>query len=284
MTLLNLNQQGKVLKKLRVVSRNYGCLAAVLFIVGLSCNPLNTCFAQSAAQPRWMGSTTTKVKPEKRAEFEGYLKHLVAAYRKAGTLWFLTLETFAGDITEYTTVVPIMKFGDLDGPNVVIKILGEAGWARLSRNMARCYTAQTRQYATPQTELEINHTDASLGSYWVETRTLVAPGRLGDYLNWLRSEYRPALEKAGVARFQVFQPIFGARAGEVVTMRMLRNLAEIDGGSVLSRALGDEAVRAIVAKSITLVSSSSARIVQMRTDLSYLAPNGVSTKSQIPMD
>jgi hypothetical protein len=209
MALPNLNQQRTVLKKLRIVSWNYECLAAVvLFMVGLSGNSLNTCFAQSAAQPRWTGSTTTKVKPEMRRKFEGYLKHLVTAYRKAGTLWFLTFETFAGDITEYTTVVPIMKFGDLDGPNVVTKVLGEAGWARLSRNMAHCYTAQTRQYATPQTELEIDHTDVPMGSYWVETRMWVAPGRLGDYLNWLKSDYRPALEKAGVARFQVFQPIF----------------------------------------------------------------------------
>jgi hypothetical protein len=208
-----------------------------------------------------------------RQEFEGYLKQLIAAYKKAGTLWFLTLETFAGDTTEYTTVVPVMRFRDLDDPSVVTKVLGEAGWERLSRRIARCYTAQSRQYATPHTELEIDNADVPTGMYWVETSTLVAPGKMGDYLNWLKNDYRPALEKAGVARFLVSQPIFGAVAGEIVTRRMLKNLAEIDGGAVLSRALSDEQARAIAAKSVALVSSSNTRIVRMRTDLSY---SGVS--------
>ena|SRR6266478_6004522 len=59
--------------------------------------------------------------------------------------------------------------------------------------------------------------------------------------------------------------------GEIVTTRMLKNLAEIDGGAVLSRALNDEEARAIAAKSVALVSSSSTRIVRVRTDLSYSA-------------
>jgi hypothetical protein len=227
------------------------------------------CFAQSDVQPRWTDSTTTKVKPEMRQEFEGYLKQLMAAYEKAGTPWFLTLENLAGDTTEYTTVVPVMKFGDLDGPSVVVRVLGEVGSEHLSRNIARCYTAQTRQYATPRTELEINKHDVPMGIYWVETSTLAAPGRMGDYLNWLQNEYRPALEKAGVAHFQVSQPIFGAVAGEIVTTRMLKNLAEIDGGPVLSKALDEEGARAVNAKSVPLVSSSNTRIVRVRTDLSY---------------
>jgi hypothetical protein len=246
-------------------------LSMTVLVASIFASFANVCFSQSGVQPRWMVSTTTKVKPEMRQEFEGYLKQLMAAHKKAETLSFLTLETFAGDTTEYTTVVPVMKFGDLDGPSIVIKVLGEARWERLSRNLARCYTAQTRQYATPQTELEINKTDVPMGIYWVETSTLVAPGKMGDYLNWLKHDYRPALEKAGVAHFQVSQPIFGAAAGEIVTTRMLKNLAEIDGGPVLSKALNDEEARAIAAKSVALGSSSKTKIVRVRTELSYSA-------------
>jgi hypothetical protein len=208
-----------------------------------------------------------------RLEFEGYLKQLVAAYKKAGTRWVLTLETFAGDKTEYTTVAPVMKFGDLDGPSLFASILGEAGWQRLSRKMARCYTAQSCEYSTPHTEIEIDHPDKPLGEYWVETRTQVAGGKMIEYLNWLKSDYRPALEQAGVARFRVSQPVFGAVTGEIVTMRMLENLSEIDGGTVLSRALTDEQVRAIAGKSVPLVNSSNTRIVRTRADLSYSSSN-----------
>jgi len=240
---------------------------ATVFVAGFA----STGFGQGPAEPAWTDSTTTKVIPGMRREFEGNLKQLVAAYKKAGVPWFVTFETFAGNTTEYTTVVPVMKFGDLDGPSVVLRAMGEAGWERLSRNMARCYTVQTRQYATPNTALEINKTDVPMGMYWVETTTLVAPGRLGDYLNWLQNDYRPALEKAGVAHFRVSQPIFGAAAGEIVTRRMLKNLGEIDEGPVLSRALNEEDARAVAAKAASLVSSSNTRIVRVRTDLSYSA-------------
>jgi hypothetical protein len=258
-------------RKIQLVLSKRAFLSATALVAGFCANFFNACFAQSDVLPRWTGSTTTKVKPEMRQEFEGYLKQLIAAYKKAGTPWFLTLETFAGDTTEYTTVVPVMKFADLDGASIVAKVLGEAGWERLSRKIARCYTAQSCQYGTPHTDLEINNPDVPLGIYWVETHTLVAPGKMGDYLNWLKNDYRPALEKAGVARFQVSQPIFGAVAGEIVTMRMLKSLTEIDGGAVLSRALSDEQAHAIAAKSVALVSSSNTRIVRMRTDLSYSA-------------
>jgi hypothetical protein len=231
------------------------------------------CLAQSVAnlQPQWTESTTTRVKPEAVEEFESWLKQLSAAYKKAGTRWFLTFETFAGDTTEYTTVVPVMKFGDLDGPPVGLKVLGTAEWKRLSRGMARCYMAQTRRYATPHNELEINKPGAPRGSYWVETSMLIVPGKAGDYLDWLANAYRPALEKAGVARFQVSQPVFGAPSGEIVITRMLSNLAEIDQGTVLSRALSDEESHAVAAKSVPLVISSRTRILRLRTDLSYTA-------------
>jgi hypothetical protein len=103
---------------------------------------------------------------------------------------------------------------------------------------------------------------------------------MGDYLTWLRNDYRPALEKAGVSRFQVAQPIFGAAAGEIVTMRMLRNLSEIDGGSVLSHALSDAEARVLVAKATPLVSSSHTRIIRMRAELSFAAP-GLPAKNQL---
>jgi hypothetical protein len=240
-------------------------LSSAVLVAGVSA----VCFSQTDAQPGWNCSTTTRVKPEMRREFETSLKQIMAAYKKAGIPWFLTLQNLAGDTTEYTTVVPVMKFGDLDGPPVGLKVLGEQGWEKLSRKLDRCYTAQTRQYALRHPGLEINKVDVPMGVYWLETRTLVAQGRMDDYLTWLGNDYRPALEKAGVARFVVSRPIFGGEGGEVVSSRMLKNLAEIDGGPVLTKALGEAGARAVNARSVPLVRSSTTRIVLVRTDLTY---------------
>ena len=104
---------------------------------------------------------------------------------------------------------------------------------------------------------------------------------MGEYLNWLKNDYRPALEKAGVAHFQVSRPIFGAAAGEIVTTRMLKNLAEIDGGPILSKALTQEQANAVNAKSVALVSSSTTSIVRVRTELSY--PASSTTAHGMPL-
>lgn len=245
------------------------CLSAAILIAAA----LAVCFAQNNAQPRWTCSTTTKVKPEMQREFEDYLKQIMGAYKKAGIPWFVTTQNVAGDTTEYTTVVPVMKLGDLDGPSVLVKVLGEKASGNLSRKIARCYTSQTRQYATPLTALEINKADVPMGIYWMQTSILVAQGKMDDYLNWLQNDYRSALEEAGVAHFLVSRPIFGVMGGEVVSMRMLKNLAEIDEGPVVTRALGVERARAANAKSAALVLSSTTKIVRVRTDLTYSPGN-----------
>ena len=241
-------------------------LTSVVLAAGLS----TVWFSPAYAQPAWTASTATKVRPERRQEFEASLKQIMAAYKRAGIPWFLTLQNFAGDTTEYTTVVPVMKFGDLDGPPVVEKVLGEQGWGKLSRKIDRCYSTQTRQYAARLPDLEINKGDVPMGVYWLETRTLVAQGRMDDYLTWLRNDYLPALEKAGVPHFFVSRPIFGGEGGEVVSSRVLKNLAEIDDGPVLTKALGEEGARTANARSFPLVRSSTTRIVQVRSDLTYL--------------
>jgi len=252
-----------------LIRANSRLLAAVIIAVAFSTGSL----AQSSEQPGWINITTTKVKPEMRAQFEGYLKQVMAAYKKGGTPWLFTLETIAGDTTEYTTLVPVMKFADLDEPPAPAGVLGQERWESLSRKIARCYSTQTRQYATPLTAFEINKAGAPVGFYWVETKSQVVQEKMDAYLDWLKDDYRPALEKAGVARFRASIIVFGAAGGEIVSMRMLKNLAEIDGGSILTRALGSDGARAVSAKAATLVIGTSTRILRLRSDLTYLQSN-----------
>ncbi len=93
--------------------------------------------------------------------------------------------------------------------------------------------------------------------------------KMDDYLTWVADEYRPVLDQAGVAGFKVSIAVFGSASGEVVSMRMLKNLAEVDGGSILTRALGAERARTVSARGAALVVDTSTRILRVRGDLSY---------------
>lgn len=243
------------------------CHPRWLLVVILTVNCVS--FAQTAAQPAWTDITTTHVKPAMRAKYEKYLKREMAAYRKAGTPWFLTLQTFAGDTTEYTTIVPVMKFADLDRPAIPARVLGPNRWRVLAKKIARCYSSQIVVYATPLTALRISGKEQPSGLYWLETRSQPVSGKTNAYISWLRDEYRPAIEKAGVLGFNASIAVFGTAGGEIVSMRMLKNLGEIDDGSVLTRALGPDQARAVSAEGSKLVRSTSTRILHLQTDLSY---------------
>ncbi len=221
----------------------------------------HTLLAATDTPAAWTSSTSIRIRPKMQQRFEQTLKELITAHQRAGTPWFLTFETFAGDTSEYTIMAPVQDFASLEAR--------PPDFDRLERILSRYATAQVREYATPRSDAEIRRAVVPLASYWVETRSRIAAGRMSEYVAWLKNDYRPALQKAGVAHFRVSQPIFGSESGEIVTLRMLENLNEIDRGAVLSRALSDDEARVIAGKAAALVVSSHNRIVRLRSDLSY---------------
>ena len=224
------------------------------------------CIAQ-ANGPTWLRFQTTRVRPEMRQEFEGYMKQIVAGYKKSSTPFFITYQNVAGDMTEYTSVMPLMKFAEMDGPSPLIKTLGEEAFGNLVRGAARCEISQNRYFSLPMNDLMINK--GGVGPLWMMTRTFLNPGKFPEYEAWLKNDYKPALEKAGVTQLRVSRPIFGLPGGEVQTVRMMKNFAEIDAGPLLTQKLGADGARALNAKTNGLVRATTNTIIRIREDLSY---------------
>jgi hypothetical protein len=210
-----------------------------------------------------------------RQEYEGYMKQVAAAYKKARVSLFVVYQNVAGNLNEYTSVLGMTKFAEMDGTSPLVKSLGEEGSANLLSNLARCTTSQTRYFSLPNDGLAINK--GSLGTLFIQNRTQVAAGKMQDYENWLKNDYKPALEKAGVTEFRVSRPVFGAASNQIETIRMMKDFAEIDGGPILNQKLGADAVRALNAKSNGLVVSSRTTIIRVRPDLSILPPAATAT-------
>jgi len=223
------------------------------------------CSAQDKG-PTWLRFQTTTIKPEMRQEFEGYVKQVAAAYKKAGVPLFVVYENVAGNLNEYTSVLGIAKFAEMDGTSALVKSLGEEASANLLRNVARCETSQTRYFALPQDDLTINN--GQPGTLFMQTRTVVTAGKMPEYQNWLKNDYKPALEKAGVTQLRVSRPIFGVAGNQIETIRVMKDFGEIDGGPILNQKLGADAARALNAKSNGLVQSSRITIIRRSEELS----------------
>jgi hypothetical protein len=227
--------------------------------------------AQTAAPaPQWLRFNVETVKPDMVQEYEGYKKQLAAAYKKAGLPLYAVLSSYTGNRNEYTTVTFVMKFGDLDSPSPLIKALGDEAFANLVSSLAHCVTSTTWYFSLPWDDVSIDKGGAQ-GQYFLRTRVPVATGKNPEYRAYLKNELKPVLEKGGVTFYRASAPVFGGPAGTVETLRMLKNLAEIDGGPIQTKVLGAAGAQALAAKAAVLTRGpAQTTILRMRPELSLL--------------
>jgi hypothetical protein len=225
--------------------------------------------AQTAA-PTWIRFTASTVKPEMTQEYQGYLKQMAAAFKKAGQPIFAVLTNFSGNMNEYTTVTFVMKFGDMDGPNPVQKAMGEEAYGNLTRAMSRCEVSRTRYYSLPWDDVAIDK-GGPRSQYFMRTRVPIATGKNAEYRAYLKDEMKPVLEKGGVTWYRVSAPVFGGPVATVETVRMMKNLGEIDGGPITRTILGAAGAQALNAKAAPLTRGAPQNtLMRMRPELSWL--------------
>jgi hypothetical protein len=224
--------------------------------------------AQNNPNPTWLRFSVYDIKPEATQEFEGYLKQIAAANKTAGQ-FFAVLQNFSGLQTEYTTVTFVMKFADLEGPLPAQKQLGPEGFRNLISGMNRCVTSVTRYYSLPWDDLSIIK-PGPLATYWLRTRTPVQPDKFDAYRAYLKTEIKPAYEKAGVMQMRTSRPIFGGPVGVVEAVRMLKGLGEIDEGPLNTRIFGKDAP-AVAAKIAAMTRGpAQTTILRARPELSFI--------------
>jgi hypothetical protein len=242
-------------------------LAALILSLGLPA----LASAQGAAAPQWLRFATEIVKPDMVEEYEAYKKQLAAAFKKAGQPVYVVFRNYSGNRFEYTTVTYVMKFGDLDNPSPIRDALGAEAFTNLVAGINRCLTSSTWHFSLPWDDVSIDKSGP--GEYFLRTRTPIATGKNAEYRAYLKNELKPVMEKGGVTWLRASTPVFGGPAGTVETMRRLKNLAEIEGGTVATRVLGAAGAQALTAKAANLVRGPAQNTILRRVpELSLLPP------------
>jgi hypothetical protein len=229
----------------------------------------NMSFGQAAQPPapQWEVITAVKFKPEFRQEVEAIQKEISAAYKKLN-LQRVVVETTLGDIDEMTSVAPLTKLGDLDGPSPLARAMGEANSQKLLKRLGGYLTSVHRMTAISLEELSVRN-QAAAGEYAAIAVLHLFPGKGPDFANFTKNDYIPMLKKANVANYWVSQPVFGAESNTRVTIRPLQKIGELDAGP-LTRILGQEGARQMAIKQAAIVQSVETSIVHLRLDLSNL--------------
>jgi len=241
-----------------------GVFALTVSLSGIS-------FAQPNPAPQWSIVTFAQIKPEYRMEYEATVKEITAAYKKAGVASRLVVQTILGDLMEYTTIVPLANYAQMDGPSPLVKALGEAGSQRLLKKSGAYLNSVHRVTVLAMPDLTIMDATASTGEYAAVTTWKLFPGKATEFTAFMKDDYLPAMRKAEVKNFWVSRPIFGGNLDERITVRPMQKLAELDAGPLTTKALGAEKARELNAKMGKIVESTQFQVVRVRPDLSLMA-------------
>jgi hypothetical protein len=250
--------------------------SATVLALTLGLSSVATAQTQPAPQ-QWSVITTIQIKPEFRQEYEAAQKEISAAYKKAG-LQRVVVQTILGDVDEYISIAPLAKFAEMDGPSLLSQptTLPQPLVKRVTSYM----TSMHRVTYLSIPEISIRTEMDNPGDYAHVTVFHLAPGgKVAAFNQYMKDDYLPAMRKADVANLWLSRPIFGGDLSDRVMVRPLHKLAVLDGGPVLTKALGAEEAAKINAKMSGIVESTHFTIVRVRPDLSNMPGPPAKAKS-----
>jgi hypothetical protein len=107
------------------------------------------------------------------------------------------------------------------------------------------------------------------------TQVRVKPANIDTWRTLEREQVVPALRKAGVKQYSVWETLVGDQ-NEFVVVRRLPSFAEFNGPDLLEKALGARAAGALNARLRECIESSHSRIENSRDEF-YLDPGAAGT-------
>ena len=219
------------------------CASTALLALTLS----PRCVAQSAA-PEFARVVVTHVKPDMLNEWIDLQKNeVVPGLKKGGQKTRTVYSTgLFGNAYEYVVITPFEKYAEFDAGNPLTKALGQPASARLGEKLRKCTESSTAYSITRMAELS-NVLDSSLPQMIVTARYRIAPGKMPDFQNLVKTEILPVYKKAKIALI-VNQRGPGANPSDVTMSTGYSKFADLDGGPFLVKQLGQEAANRVNAK------------------------------------
>ena len=253
------------------ISRKPFAVCASVFVLVLTSSTL--CQAQSSQPPITPYVVTlVQVKPDMLNEWLDLQKNeVMPALKKAGIASRLMLATTAGDNYEYLDVRPAGKFAALDGPGPLNRALGAEAAGRLIAKLRKCLDGQRSYLINTVNELTIPPDTNAL--VLVTARVRVAPGKNEEFENLFKTDFLPIFKKAKaegkIAGYSFNRRSLGANTQDRTLTTWYNKFADMDGGGILGRMVGQQEAGRLLAKGNTM-STLVEQVVRRRVaDLSY---------------
>ncbi len=212
--------------------------------------------------------TTTHVKPDMVTEWVDLQKNEVVPALKKGGVKSRTVfvSGLFGNSYEYTVVEPIESFAQFDSPSPLTKALDQPGARRLNEKLRKCIVSQSSYVGNRWVDL--SNVVEEPPKFIVSTRFRIAPGKMTDFQNLVKSELLPVYKKNKIG-FTVTRRTLGANTNDVTISIAYQKYADLDGGPVFRKLVGADAADKINAK-FTGIRNPIETVVRSRVaDLSF---------------
>jgi len=219
------------------------CSGAILLALNLS----TLCNAQ-AAPGTLSRLTITHVKPDMVNEWINIQKESIPALKKGGVKTRTVFQTaIFGNSYEYVTVTPFDSYAEFDNPNPLARALEPAEAARRGEMLRKCIVSQNSFSQTRLTDISNLVDNDAPPPIIVSARFRIAPGRMQDFESLVKSDILPVYKKAKI-RFTVNRRGPGTNTADVTMVTYYSKFADLDGGPVLVKQLGQAGADKVNAK------------------------------------
>jgi len=239
------------------------CLAA------LAALPLSAQMAPPAS--RLLQLTIVSIKPGMMQAYIDYQKSdVIPALQKGGQTWRDSWRTAVfGDPFEVAHVTEIKGLDQYDSPSPVRKALGEAGYAAYLAKMAPMVTAQRTYAIRTRPDLGYVAEGSAQPKMAILTIVDVQATKLSEFETFVKGEWLAALKKGGGKYYAVSQVLYGGSTTQYHTLVGIDNFADLGKGHPVTRALGEDGVVKMMARSGSFTQHIERRIIRLDPDLSF---------------
>jgi hypothetical protein len=239
------------------------CLAA------LAALPLSAQVAPPAS--RLLSLTIVSIKPGMMQAYIDFQKsEAIPAMQKGGQTWRESWRTAVfGDPFEVAHVTEIKGFDQFDTPSPLRKALGEAGYTAYLAKISPMVTAQRTYAIRTRPDLGYVADPAARPKMAILTTVDVKSDKLMDFETFIKGEWIAALKKGGGKHYSVSQVVYGGNTTEFMTLVGIDTFADLAKGHPVTKALGEEGLVKLMAKSGGFAQRVDRRIIRLDPDLSF---------------
>jgi hypothetical protein len=159
-----------------------------------------------------------------------------------------------------------------DQPNAVTRALGPEGAAKYNAKLRPMILNQHFVVQTLQPDLSIQSYSGNMPALAIVQTLALLPGKAQDFIALQTAEYLPAMKKAGVTDYLVFNTNFGGPTSQRSIVQYLPKYADLDQGPRLQKALGINGAQQLNQRRALLTSSIENAVYRLVPELSYGAP------------